>query len=229
LYSWVVTHGQREFVAPGRTYGRIELYSLRRDVALINDNFDTAPLDRALAAPWQVSGSGTAVVVAEPGTHGRTAHLQATAGSVVSSCLPLPASGLAHLEVGLDLRFDAAPVPGRLLRITAGPADVASVAIGAGETTHAEADANGAAVATPPSLGDGRIAAGTWYRVALNLDTTAHSFLWQVENTASPATIVARGDAPLSVADDPIDRVCLDLHAGATVSSMSVDDVLVSR
>lgn len=215
LYTWLATHGQREFVVHERTYGRLELYALRGANTLVDERFDTLPIDAGLPDPWRTAGLGRVAVEGIPSIPGHTLGLRVTRRLPdASACYPLPATGLADLDVSLDVRFDGVAA-GSLVSLRAAGAEVAGLHVDSLGVVRA----SGATATTVP--------AGTWQHISIQLQPTAGTFGWQIRPAGAPDGEAVRGSGVLNVLEAPIDAVCFSWRSLARRGSLSVDNVLV--
>jgi hypothetical protein len=186
--------------------------------AVIVETFDGLSINSPLPRPWEVSGSGAAVVIALPTSVDRSVRLRTSAGgNPERACHPLRTDGAADVRVALDVLLETAVgAASDLITLTSGSTD--ALVIGVDADGHVVGDD---ALQAPA----GALAPGTWAHVSISVHPDSKTVDWDV-SAADGTTLASAMGRPL----DPgsaggIESFCVVSPGGTPGGSIAVNNV----
>jgi hypothetical protein len=196
----------------------------------VEEDFDGLPMASQLPVPWDVSGAGSAQIVALPTSVDRSVRLRTGLdGTPTTACMPL---GVQRAELAVAFDYDlgrGAPGQGLLLTAHSNGASVAGIIVdsqgrpvaAAIGDSPASASASPSPVDAPPS---GETDAVGWQRLEVTLGG-AEGVQWQAYDTSGAETGV--GTALLADPSATVDTVCLHSPRGALAGWVAIDDLII--
>jgi hypothetical protein len=186
--------------------------------AVIVETFDGLSINSPLPPPWEVTGSGAAVVIALPTSVDRSVRLRTSSGGDPErACHPLRTNGGSDMRVALDILLET-PVGAAsdLITLRSGSTDALVIGVDAGGRIVGD-DASQAPA--------GALAPGTWAHVSISVHPDSKTVDWDV-SAADGTTLASATGRPLDPASaGGIESFCVVSPGGTPGGSIAVNNV----
>jgi hypothetical protein len=187
----------------------------------VRETFDDLKIASSLPAPWVVTGSGTAGVVALPTSVDRSFRLRSDGASPTRACRPLPTPTAGDLQLELDIQLDVAvDATSKLVTIESAAGEALSISI--------DADGHFLGPDGQPAAGGTALRPGTWAHIVIALYRSTSTVDWQV--AAEDGTVLAQlaHSAVRGASAQTADSVCLISPTGTAGASVAINNLVVT-
>jgi hypothetical protein len=212
-----IDSGQFGVPRPGGSVAGAMSSALPTGAVIVDETFDQLSINSPLPRPWEVTGSGAAVVIPLPTSVDRSVRLRTSdGGNPERACHPLRTDGAADVRVELDILLETAVATG---------SDLITLASGSTDALVIGVDARGRIAAGDASQAPaGALAPGTWAHVSITVHPGSKTVDWGV--SLADGTMLANATArPLEPASaGGIESLCVVSPDGTPGGSIAVNN-----
>jgi hypothetical protein len=192
--------------------------ALPTGAVIVDETFDALSINSPLPPPWEVTGSGAAVVIAFPTSVDRSVRLRTSdGGNPERACHPLRTGGAADVRVELDILLERAVETGSdLITLTSGSTDAMVIGVDAGGRIVGDDTSQAPAKALAP---------GAWAHVSITVHPGSKTVDWDV-SVAQGTTLASATGRPLDTASaGGFESFCVVSPGGTPSGSIAVNNV----